>query len=434
MDILTRHKFVSILLVLFSLVAVSSVACAADSDSLPLGQSESASTTELFGLGKGYLHPSVTLVGNYDDNYYSTDSDEEGDFSTLITPALWISLPATQNTFIPLVSSNDSPGGQGVTRFKQDDNLGFQAALYYSADLEYHHDHSADDVISQNGQGLLQYGLASGLTFEISDVYLSSYDSYDEDSDASVSDYNSNLVNGIVYYQVNPSLKLRAGYSLYELDYDESVYAYRERDDQTASVYAMYQVLPKTEAFIQYDHIGTDFDLESREDMTFQNSYVGLKFDSRAKIDGFLKVGYGYADADDESLKDYHDFIGEAELGYAISSKNKLSLNAYRSVDVSTDSDYLSILNNYVSLTLDHEFTQKISASVYGLTKSMNYRGDTEVANRRDKYFGSGVNVKYLMQEWMVLDLGYDFITRSSNVSGNDYNNNSVLLSLTLAY
>ncbi len=392
------------------------------------------SATEIFGIGKGYVHPSISLQSKYVDNFYSSDTEAEDDLITTISPGLWLSLPATQNKFIPLTSTNEAPGGKGITRFQKEGDIGFQGALFYQADLAYHTDHPENDKTSHNAQGLLQYTLAGGMTFELSNAFLSSFDDYDNNSDATKSQYDSNLTNAIIYYRISPLLKLRTGYSLYTLDYDENLYSYRNREDQSASAYVIYQWLPKTEAFLQYQYIDSDFDNQYRSDLTAHNYFIGLKFGSRAKINGHLKVGYGSVDGSLDGVKDYSTYIGEGELSYAATVRDRFILSLSRLVNVSSSSAYLSTVNSRIQFRYQRVLTYKVSASIFAMYRNEDYRGGNITTEREDDTLAGGIRFKYAMQDWLYWNLGYTYTERDSNIDTNDYNSNSVLLSATIAF
>jgi hypothetical protein len=400
----------------------------------PALAADESSASDLFGFGQGNVHPSVELSSTFTDNYYSTSSDAESDLQTTISPSLWLSLPASDELFIPLVSSTSSAGGQGVTRFQSEGATGFQGALYYGADLEYHNDHSDDDMVSHQGQGVMQYSLASGLAFELSDAYEVSSDSYSDGSGKTLNDYSSNLANGILYYQVSEQLKLRTGYSLYALDYDEQDNEYKDRSDQQFSAYILYQLLPKTETFVQYETTATDYDLDSRSDRTSENYYVGVKFDSNAKVTGYAKLGYGVADAEDADEEDCDALVGEAQIGYVFGNNYMLSLNLDRELFLSTDSDYLSDLGTTLTLGLAHQLSHKLGSSVYLMAKTDDYQGGSSSVAREDDTFGAGLAFDYTMQEWLIWNLGYDYSDRDSNVEGSDYQSQMVSLGVTAAF
>lgn len=185
-------RFAFLLLVSLSVFLIPGVSLAAQE---LLGQSPS--TTEIFGAEQGYIHPSLKVAAEYTDNYYSEESNEESEWTTTISPAVWLSLPASGNQFVPIVTSTDAPGGQGISRFQQEGLMGFQGALIYRADIELNKEHSEDNAVNHLGQGTLQYNFASGLTIELSDIYQLDYDDFAKGSSASREEYRSNLANAI---------------------------------------------------------------------------------------------------------------------------------------------------------------------------------------------------------------------------------------------
>ncbi|MEA3545874.1 MAG: outer membrane beta-barrel protein, partial [Thermodesulfobacteriota bacterium] len=131
---------------------------------------------------------------------------------------------------------------------------------------------------------------------------------------------------------------------------------------------------------------------------------------------------------------DYHDFIGEASLGYGFGESSKLSLDYKRQVYVSSIAAYQNVLHSRLTLSLFYKISQKVGGTVYATMMNDDYRGGTAVVDREDDFLGAGVGLKYAMREWLVWDIAYDYLDRDSNLAQSDYVSQVVLLSVEVAF
>jgi hypothetical protein len=421
MNVLLRSLLITTI-VLFATVSLCSAA-------------EEATSGSLFGFGQGYFHPALSLTTAYSDNYKQVSTNEESDWKTTISPGFWLSVPATQQKVATIVSTNAAAGGQAVSRFQDAEFKGFQGSLMYDADIVRSHDHSdEEDTTDHYGQGMLQYAFAGGLTLEVSDAYVDSTEEYSESIFNEAEEYNSNLLNVIAFYKVSPKLKMRVGYSNFNLEYTSGTNVdFKERTDQTVSAYVFYSILPKTDLFVQYDYIDQDYDQKAQSDNEQNRYYVGLKFDSKARITGHLKLGYSNIDIDrTDDTQD--DFIGYASLGYALGSNSQITLTTQQSVDVSDQVAYQNVLHQEVGLSLNQRLSHKLSANVNVAYKEDEYRFTDGSSGREDEDHVFGAGLGYAMNDWLDFGVDYNYTDRDSNRKIDEYKENLVMFTASAKF
>ncbi len=391
-------------------------------------------TSDLFGAATGYVHPSLEISEKYTDNFDQSANNEDGDWITTVSPGIWLALPATDRKRFSIVSSNDAPGGQGVSRFQGEDFYGFQGSAFYRADIENYAEHTDEESTKHTGQGVLQYSFAGGLTLEVSNVYVADYDNQAKTGSDEKEEFKSNLASAIVFYKVGEKLKLRAGYSNYTLDYDKSDSLFKERTDDQLSAYVLYKILPKTELFLQYDYIDLDYDRDVLGDSVENHLFAGVKFDSNARISGHLKLGYGRTSVDVADNNTYEDLIGDASLSYGFLERSSITLTGRQRVNVSTERDFQNILHRRIGLSFNHPLTQKLAVVLrtgYGRDE---YREDSERTGRIDHTASAGIKFNYDMQQWLRLSLGYDYTDRDSDIATNEYRENAVMAMISVSF
>jgi len=391
------------------------------------GHSVYAADTASFGelLSGGYFHPGLQINGEYTDNYFLTPDNEESAWITKISPSFWLSIPGSRLQRVAPISSHNSAGGQGVTRFQDEGFTGLQSALFYRADIVTVDNYSADDSIRQTAQGVLQYNFPSGLAFEVSDVYVDDYESYAEGDDNENDEYRSNLVNLIGYYRPNEKFKFRLGYSHYLINYKSDDDSDMEHADDQLSAYVFYRVLPKTEAFLQYDHISVQYDSGPLSDNSEQHFYAGLKFDDRALIKGHVKLGYGLIDTDQSAANSYRDMIGEAMLSYALGERSTVSMHALRRVDVSDGALFQNILHDECGIAFKHKLNAKLDVTLRAVLGWNERRIDSDLNGYQDDTLNAGVKVAYEARKWLIFGAGYRFTNVDSDLPDSEYTENS---------
>lgn len=395
------------------------------------GAAESASSDGLFGFGQGYFHPTLRIATEYTDNYKQTPVNEESDWQTTVSPGFWLAVPATRIPAPYIASSNTAAGGQAVSRFQEGEYKGFQGSLMYNADILRSHDHSDEDETRHRAQGMLQYAFAGGLSLEASHVYIQSSEEYADTISNELEEYESNLFNLIAFYKVSPKLALRAGYSNFDLEYTSGqLNDYKERTDNMLSSYVFYSILPKTDLFIQYDYVDVDYDLDIKSDKEVNRYFLGVRFDSRARITGHAKIGYTEVE-DDDNNNDFDDFSGYASLGYAFGDRSEITLTAEQSVDISDEVIYSNVLHNEVGLALDHNLSHKVRATFSVSYEEDEYRFSDDTSGREDEDLEAGVRLRYRMKDWLTLGARYAYTDRDSNVDSQEYQENKLMFTVS---
>jgi hypothetical protein len=228
---------------------------------MPMGQSSSGSQSllpeddtlsgddNLFGTeGGGYVHPFISISGEYTDNLFNLDTGETENFLTTINPGIWLSLPSRKDIPLHIAPNNTSSGGlqSALDEYVTFDRmnvylLGSLAYKMYSTDSELN---DWDGLL----EGLFKYNLRSGLSFQFVDSLTKGQDRFDVEN-SSVEDkrrFYSNFFDANADWEFTEKLRAKIEYSNFYLDYDEIDDEWLNRTDNAISLYGFYKYSVKT--------------------------------------------------------------------------------------------------------------------------------------------------------------------------------------------
>ena len=253
----------------------------------------------------------LTLEEKYSDNIFYTDIDEESDFITLVTPGIWFSIPGRKERARKIYTSKDTPGGITISRYGQPSFRRLNAYFSYEPEFEIYADNSDQNTTSHQLEGALQYNLRGGLSIELLDQFIDTYDPYSSSlADRYEQDkYRTNLANITIGYRISDKLNVNLGYSNFLVDYDEKLSERRNRTDHTATGYIYFQVRPKAAVFTGYEFTQVDYETDEHSNSTENRFYGGFQWDITEKSRGRIKAGYGVTDFDDSGIDDAKDYI-----------------------------------------------------------------------------------------------------------------------------
>ncbi|MEJ2200026.1 MAG: hypothetical protein P8X63_03285, partial [Desulfuromonadaceae bacterium] len=167
----------SFLLLLAGMVQAQEPADSLSIEAVPLGQERSAQ--QIFGRRSGYIHPFVSITESYTDNLFNTESQEESDLITTISPGVWLALPGARQPMLQLVTSSNAPGGLELSRFETETERPFQSYALYRAGIKELRDNPEENLVTHRVEGMIQYNLRGGLSLEGLDIYERDHDAYD---------------------------------------------------------------------------------------------------------------------------------------------------------------------------------------------------------------------------------------------------------------
>jgi len=400
--------------------------------------SEQISAGEILTGRTGYIHPFLSVGGYHTDNLFRTPENEESDWVAVITPGLWVSLPASQQKLLEINLLNTAPGGLAVDRFRNESERRFQGYALYRADIREHDKFPDENRVDHRAEGLFRVSLRGGLSLELVDVYDVNHDPYGTGGtpERQLDKYASNLINTNLSYQLSPKIMLRADYSNYNLNYDKERNDYRDRTDNTYSGYVFYQATPKTALFIQYEYTDIDYDENISSDNDQTNYFVGIEMKATAKIRARIKAGYAQKDYDD--IDDERDeFVAEGQIDYALTRKTSIYLQGLRRILESDDRNATDILSTRFQLGYRQKILAKMRAEISGFYVNNDYDGTvtigTQTGNRDDDEYGGVVALGYSPATWSTFTLGYEYRKRDSNFDSEDYRSNTVFLRMTVS-
>ena len=250
--------------------------------------SQPLTTSDVLGGRTGYIHPFLSVSSFYTSNLFRTESNEQSDRYLVITPGLWLALPARNQRAPEIGTSNTAPGGLSLSRFTAERERRIQGYLQYQANIYRYDRYKDEDRGDHRAQAMLKFSARGGTSLEIVDVYERNSDPYGTGgkADSSLDTFDANLFNAILVSRLSPKVLLRADYGRYSLDYAAASNSHRDRNDDSYSGYLFFQATPKTAVFAQGEHIAIDYGESNNLDSRHNNYYLGLQMQTSANTRG----------------------------------------------------------------------------------------------------------------------------------------------------
>jgi hypothetical protein len=400
-------------------------------------QEQSGAAGDIFGARRGYIHPFVSVGGYYTNNIFNS-KDEKSDTVMVISPGIWLALPAMRQKLAKVETLNTAPGGLDVSRFTIETERRFQGYALYLGEFQENKNYQEAETDDHRAEALLSYRMRGGLSLELLDIYENDHDPFStgDAGERQLDTFRANLLNPSISYRVSPKTRLRLDYSWYVLDYDSARRDYRDREDHAVSGYVFYQFAPKTSAFLDYEYVDIQYDNEERDNHE-NRLFGGLQWKATEKSHGRVKLGYGKKEFEESAQGDRDFFAVEAQLSHRFTRKSSVSLFAARRAGETDVQGARDVLTHRVKLGFTHILTAKLTGRIAASYIQDDYDGtiteDGQTGERKDDKYRAEVALGFAMNRWLNFSTGYVYNERDSNFNTRDYEDHTVYLHLTAA-
>lgn len=413
---------------------------------------DSGISGNIFGRKGGHFHPFLSIHEYYADNIFfsETDSDEEKDFYTLITPGLLLAFPG-KKVDTPGINylSSTIPGGRISTGLEKISQKRIQAGLICNSVMQYHSKNTELDYNYPNLDGIFQYRFLGGLTFNISGQYQkhqdslknSSIDEFIEDTLApdetmageikkyNISKYSANRFAFKTNYIFSERIEFAIDYSSFSLNYEEDEDNYKDRMDQIYSMSIFCNILTRTAIFIEYNLSELEYEYNSILDSELKKYFAGIRFYFSDKFLGILKAGLGEKDLKAPGIDDSSNFILNSIISYSATDKTKLMLNLFRGITETDIKGSEFVLVNSAGLSYNQKLSERLSSEMDISISNGKYEGGNWDGYMNIEYSGS-ISLTYTLNGWLQGKIELQSDNRASDFEDGDYNNNLVSIGL----
>jgi hypothetical protein len=398
-------KFV-ILCIFFYLCSAAAVfAQSYAEEGIRIGEDE---FTDVIGhqLGPVNVKAKVDTDMQYDSNIFWTPNDKKADLYNVTSPYVLVNMPL----------------GIDQRHLLQ---------LMYNADIGTFSDYKSQNYINQyaafNGDFKLPFG------------YIDVQDDFDYTSDRATTEFTSriprydNIASTVVGVKFN-KLSMETGYSDNIRDYVSDLYSQYSHTEDMVSETALYQILPKTKALIEYDHGWITYYKDSDRNGDYDQVRVGLKGDITGKTQALIKVGF--QDRTYDNINGFSGFVASAGTITQFSERTKLSLNYDQSAQESVyeNNNYYDM--HYFYATLNQKLMSHLELILNsGISRNIYPEVDPTLFQKRmDSILVEGISLRYNIKQWAVAKLGYTFREDMSNIKAEAYNDHLWTVGLEFQY
>jgi hypothetical protein len=351
------------------------------------------------------ITPSIGYQGEYDDNIFRTKSNQQSDYINHILPGLSIEATPGKHEFeahgradgkyYSKTSGLDFwdywAGGSGKLNFNR---------LQLRAHEEWSHINTFPNSALTQYIPRDQNALGGGFDFDMARLWGVGFD------------YNWD------YYH-----------------YLDGAFAYLSNNYQTFSPNVYYRLTGKTRLFAEFSYVDNIY----WNDHTYSNNqykgYLGIRGDVTDYFKVMAKVGYGVLHLTNSTQSDLGTPVAAIEMTYKPIERFEIVWLLTNDFTFTTD-QFNPMINTFnTSIGLKYNITPKISiipTGQFGVNWYPNLQpGQSE--KRQDYLYGGGLGFRYDILKWVRFEASYMYTGRSSNYSVNDYSDNRVFFTLTLA-
>ena len=361
-------------------------------------------------FGELRIHPAFSLTEQYESNVFQTPTNEQGDFSTRISPGFALHLPTGRHDFY----GGYRPEFVKYARLKNQDTINHFATLGMNLDFP------------------------GGLLVNVNNVFSKSTESPLSDVTGPVKNLQD-ILGSSVEYRLAERYSIALSHNLYYINYLQQQDEFLDRVENRVGLTGYYRIFPKTDVLLEPGYGRIEYLQSSSTNRNANNYYIlaGLRSEPTARLRGLTKVGYLFREPQTVGTKGFDGFVTSNQWGYQMTDKTSWTLTFERRPFESsfTNNDfYISIFG---ILTVNYIFTPNLSFQAdlgaalnqYPVTATLG----TQTAKRDDTLFAAGAGLTYTFTRWLKVRADYHFDRRNSNFNTFDFNDNRARISIDLA-
>jgi hypothetical protein len=369
-------------------------------------------------MGSFLFFPQLGVAARYDDNLYSTETDEIDDTITVVDPE--IQLRSDWNNHA----------------------LNFVAG----AEAGYYSENDSEDYINYFAGADTSLDFTRSSRLEASAIYSILHEdrgSPEGENGIEPTEY-SLLATGANYRHRFNRLSLGVGGRFDRYDYEDGLEADmmtvinnddRNRDAWQGSLRLGYEVSPGFELFARGTYFAVSYDAEVDDsgfdrDSTGYEAVAGTAFDITGITFGELFAGYRSQEADGTAFEPMKGTQFGGSITWNPSGLTTIKGDVVRVVEETTQADSPGFFATRYGLGIDHELLRNLLLGLNGSYTTRKYEG----IGRDDNYVRGGAYAKYLLNRHLYISLNYNYTDRRSSEAGEDFVKNVYMLRLQTQY
>lgn len=220
--------------------------------------------------------------------------------------------------------------------------------------------------------------------------------------------------------------QLEVGADRSQWRYQNNQQEFRDRDDDRVHGRVYYNISPRTSVFAGASLTDVDFIRQGLDADSEELAYeAGGRWDVGARTTGEVSVGRAEKDFDNPALDDAETTTLAGRLSWAARPRTTLSLYGSRQFEETTSVEDAFFVSELLGVSVSQSFGARWNAFAY-----YNKTNDEFDSGRDDDITDYGLGVDYALRRWLSVGAQYSVIERTSNIPGNDFEDEIVSLFL----
>jgi hypothetical protein len=394
----------------------------------------------------------VYVEGQYDDNIFLTERDEESDFITTVSPGINLAYESPtgkidldyefQKVFHDDFTELDFSGHRGRAEARKDFSKWFAAGIreifIRSQDpIEVTGVEEFERPSVRRGRNRYTRNIVEpAVTFRFGEnrsIGVGYRNNILRNKREDIADQDENAGNALLTFRFNIRNEIGVFYEYINQEYQETTPPSPDQDFDGHEVRGRYTHYfdPKTSAFIEYRYYQREFDRETADfvDYEVHNPSLGFARDLAENVSISASGGYSRRDVDRGKDDDTFSGRGDFSAGY-----KRLTLTLYGETGFGEDFTTAESLgfNEFWRAGVNGEYQLLERLWVAGFF----YIEENQFSDidRRDTLWSARGNVRYQFLRWFFLSFEYVHNERNSNIDGESYRDNRYFGRLTAQY
>ena len=384
-------------------------------------------------VGKFDVNPAITVKGEYNDNIFSSDQNEDDDYIITITPAIALKYKS----------------GGGLL------NMG------YAVDIASYADFSENNFRRHKPYANLKLNPPSGLYLKIDESFIYTEDPYGSENEygLGLSTRRLNNTMGIATgFKFAKKYGVEASYQGYIQRYEQNTDDWQDVNDNTFGISMFYQATAKTNLFWQYQYreveypeqndgavvlSGAAWSSATSQDNSQNLFFLGARFSPFGKITGEVKLGFGKIEHDNDMdlngarYEDENTWVAQTRIGYKMRERTRFSLMLNRSYKVtSNEADQApGYFDTLIRIGVEQKMRNRLKANLDLDWNTQDYQNQGT-----EKYFDIyriKAGLTYEINQWLNAGVLYRFKNKTATekqFEGSEYTVNSIAFLVSAKY